>query len=92
MFLLTDEDRERVEKIVQQLTELQKEYLRIFFHKHSRREIILEKIAASYLLISELALSKEISVEEIEEQIRSMSANREEKQISKAMPFLRIVD
>lgn len=92
MFLLTDEDRERVEKIVQQLTELQKEYLRILFHKHSRREIILEKIAASYLLISELALSKEISVEEIEEQIRSMSANREEKQISKAMPFLRIVD
>lgn len=89
MFLLTDEDRDRVEKIVQQLTELQKEYLRILFHKHTRRDIILEKIASSYLLISELALNKEITIEEIENQIRLLSENREVKPISKSMPFLR---
>lgn len=68
---LTQEEKTIVDKILQDIADLQKEFTRLFFYREVRRELIVEKLAEAHLKLAELALAREITQEEIQEKIRT---------------------
>lgn len=88
---LTQEEKTIVDKILQDIADLQKEFTRLFFYREVRRELIVEKLAEAHLKLAELALAREITQEEIQEKIRTYHQQKHEAVKHVVIPFMRMI-
>lgn len=88
---LSEDEKAIVDRILQDMTDLQKEFTRLFFYREVRRDLVIEKIAALHLKLAELTLERKITEEEISEKIREHHKRNEHITSFTTIPYLKLV-
>lgn len=88
---LSGDEKAIVDRILEDMAVLQKEFTRLFFYREVRRDLVIEKIAALHLKLAELTLEREITEEEISEKIREYHKRNEHITSFTTIPYLKLV-
>ncbi len=88
---LTQEEKTIVDKILQDIADLQKEFTRLFFLKEVRRDLVIQTIAEAHLKLAELCLARDITNDEIQEKIRTYHEHNHKTVANLIVPYLKLV-
>lgn len=88
---LSAEEKAIVDRILEDMATLQKEFTRLFFYREVRKHLVIEKIAELHLKLAELTLERKITEEEISEKIREYHKRNEHITSFTSIPYLRLI-